>query len=95
MACGSGTLHDPGNETADAGRHGFPDSCGIGVSAGYGIVDCIADSAAASIRSRKEQSSHFEALQAEANASGKKTLKRVLGPWSLVALGVEIGRAHV
>ena len=44
---------------ADAGRHGFPDSCGIGVSAGYGIVDCIADSAAASIRSRKEQSSHF------------------------------------
>ena len=47
MACGSGTLHDPGNETADAGRHGFPDSCGIGVSAGYGIVDCIADSAAA------------------------------------------------
>lgn len=59
MACGSGTLHDPRNETADAGRHGFPDSCGIGVSAGYGIVDCIADSAAASIRSRKEQSSHF------------------------------------
>ena len=56
MACGSGTLHDPRNETADAGRHGFPDSCGIGVSAGYGIVDCIADSAAASIRSRKEQS---------------------------------------
>ena len=52
MACGSGTLHDPGNETADAGRHGFPDSCGIGVSAGYGIVDCIADSAAASIRSK-------------------------------------------
>ena len=47
MACGSGTLHDPRNETADAGRHGFPDSCGIGVSAGYGIVDCIADSAAA------------------------------------------------
>ena len=59
MACGSGTLHDPGNETADAGRHGFPDSYGIGVSTGYGIVDCIADSAAASIRSRKEQSSHF------------------------------------
>ena len=29
----------------------------------------------------------FEALQAEANASGKKTLKRVLGPWSLVAPG--------
>ena len=43
MACGSGTLHDPGNETADAGRHGFPDSCGIGVSAGYGIVDCICE----------------------------------------------------
>ena len=59
MACGSGTLHDPRNETADAGRHGFPDSCGIGVSAGYGIVDCIADSYAANIRSRKEQSSHF------------------------------------
>ena len=59
MACGSGTLHDPGNETADAGRHGFPDSYGIGVSAGYGIVDCIADSYAANIRSRKEQSSHF------------------------------------
>ena len=33
--------------------------CGIGVSAGYGIVDCIADSYAANIRSRKEQSSHF------------------------------------
>ena len=32
----------------------------------------------------------FEALQAEANASGKKTLKRVLGPWSLVALGVGV-----
>ena len=43
MACGSGTLHDPGNETADAGRHGFPDSCGIGVSACYGIVDCICE----------------------------------------------------
>ena len=43
MACGSGTLHDPRNETADAGRHGFPDSCGIGVSAGYGIVDCICE----------------------------------------------------
>ena len=28
------------------------------------------------------------ALQAEANESGSKTLKRVLGPWSLVALGV-------
>ena len=38
MACGSGTLHDPRNETADAGRHGFPDSCGIGVSAGYGML---------------------------------------------------------
>ncbi len=59
MACGSGTLHDPGNETADAGRHGFPDSYGIGVSTSYGIVDCIIDSAAASIRSRKEQSGHF------------------------------------
>ena len=59
MACGSGTLHDPGNETADAGRHGFPDSYGIGVPAGYSIVDCIADSYAANIRSRKEQSSHF------------------------------------
>ena len=32
----------------------------------------------------------FEALQAEANAPGKKTLKRVLGPWSLVALGVGV-----
>jgi hypothetical protein len=30
----------------------------------------------------------IEALQAEANATGNKTLKRVLGPWSLVALGV-------
>ena len=30
----------------------------------------------------------IETLQAEANASGSKTLKRVLGPWSLVALGV-------
>ena len=30
----------------------------------------------------------IEALQAEANATGSKTLKRVLGPWSLVALGV-------
>ena len=29
----------------------------------------------------------FEALLAEANASGSKSLKRVLGPWSLVALG--------
>ena len=30
------------------------------------------------------------ALQAEANESGSKTLKRVLGPWSLVALGVGV-----
>ena len=30
----------------------------------------------------------IEALQAEAAATGSKTLKRVLGPWSLVALGV-------
>ena len=30
----------------------------------------------------------IEALQVEANATGNKTLKRVLGPWSLVALGV-------
>lgn len=30
----------------------------------------------------------IEALQAEANATGSKTLKRVLGPWSLIALGV-------
>ena len=30
----------------------------------------------------------IETLQAEANATGNKTLKRVLGPWSLVALGV-------
>ncbi len=30
----------------------------------------------------------IETLQAEANATGSKTLKRVLGPWSLVALGV-------
>ena len=47
----------------------------------------------------------FEALQAEANASGKKTLKRVLGPWSLVALAKDcldmldfnpnIGAGHV
>lgn len=32
----------------------------------------------------------IEALQAEANATGSKTLKRVLGPWSLVALGVGV-----
>ena len=30
------------------------------------------------------------ALQAEANQSGSKSLKRVLGPWSLVALGVGV-----
>ena len=30
------------------------------------------------------------ALQAEANESGSKTLTRVLGPWSLVALGVGV-----
>ena len=29
----------------------------------------------------------FAALQTEANESGNKTLKRVLGPWSLIALG--------
>ena len=32
----------------------------------------------------------MEALNAEANATGSKTLKRVLGPWSLVALGVGV-----
>ena len=32
----------------------------------------------------------LEALQAEANQSGSKSLKRVLGPWSLVALGVGV-----
>lgn len=32
----------------------------------------------------------LSALQAEANESGNKTLKRVLGPWSLVALGVGV-----
>ena len=32
----------------------------------------------------------FEALLAEANVSGSKSLKRVLGPWSLVALGVGV-----
>lgn len=63
MACGSGTLHDTRNETTDADRHDFPDSYGIGVPAGYGIVDCIIDSAAASIRSRKEQSSHFGGMR--------------------------------
>ena len=30
----------------------------------------------------------FTALEAEANESGSKTLKRVLGPWGLIALGV-------
>ena len=29
-------------------------------------------------------------LLLEANESGNKTLKRVLGPWSLVALGVGV-----
>lgn len=32
----------------------------------------------------------FAALQTEVNESGEKTLKRVLGPWSLVALGVGV-----
>lgn len=32
----------------------------------------------------------FAALQAEAYESGNKTLKRVLGPWSLIALGVGV-----
>ena len=30
----------------------------------------------------------FAALEAEANAQGSKTLRRVLGPWGLIALGV-------
>ena len=30
----------------------------------------------------------FAALEAEANESGSKTLKRVLGPWGLITLGV-------
>ena len=30
----------------------------------------------------------FAALEAEANESGSKSLKRVLGPWGLIALGV-------
>ena len=30
----------------------------------------------------------FASLEAEANESGSKTLKRVLGPWGLIALGV-------
>ena len=29
----------------------------------------------------------FAALEAEANESGSKALKRVLGPWGLIALG--------
>ncbi|MBO5251023.1 MAG: amino acid permease [Bacteroidaceae bacterium] len=32
----------------------------------------------------------FAALEAEANEEGSKTLKRVLGPWGLVALGVGV-----
>lgn len=32
----------------------------------------------------------FAALQTEAGESGNKTLKRVLGPWSLIALGVGV-----
>lgn len=32
----------------------------------------------------------IDRLQAEANASGDKSLKRVLGPWALVALGVGV-----
>ncbi|MDE6799779.1 MAG: amino acid permease [Phocaeicola sp.] len=32
----------------------------------------------------------FAALQAEASESGNKALKRVLGPWSLIALGVGV-----
>lgn len=32
----------------------------------------------------------LEALQAEVSQTGKKSLKRVLGPWSLVALGVGV-----
>ena len=32
----------------------------------------------------------FEALQSEANESNSQTLKRVLGPWGLVALGVGV-----
>lgn len=32
----------------------------------------------------------LEELLAEANATGNKTLKRVLGPWSLIALGVGV-----
>ena len=30
----------------------------------------------------------FAALEAEANEEGSKSLKRVLGPWGLIALGV-------
>ena len=38
----------------------------------------------------------FAALEVEANESGSKTLKRVLGPWGLIALGVGaiIGAGH-
>ena len=32
----------------------------------------------------------LEMLEAEANQTGSKSLKRVLGPWSLVALGVGV-----
>ena len=32
----------------------------------------------------------LESLQAEANESGERTLRRVLGPWGLVALGVGV-----
>lgn len=32
----------------------------------------------------------LESLQREANESGEKTLRRILGPWSLVALGVGV-----
>lgn len=32
----------------------------------------------------------LESLQQEANESGEKTLRRILGPWSLVALGVGV-----
>ena len=32
----------------------------------------------------------LETLMAEANENGSKSLKRVLGPWSLIALGVGV-----
>ena len=32
----------------------------------------------------------LEELLAEANETGSKTLKRILGPWSLIALGVGV-----